>query len=157
MPTTKVLYGHELADLCDESLLFETADLNNISITDALTPGVRLSVPAASRKKLDDEKIEAIEKPVTVKAIAGQTWVDLAMQQLGDEERIFELCDNNKAGITDEVEAQKVIKFPSLASEKKRIVNILSVIKPSSMFYGTGDLAPDGIEFWAIEFEFLVS
>lgn len=160
MPSIKVLDGHELVDLTDEEKLFEAADLNAIGITDVLTAGVILSVPERSPHKLNDEVIQPRIKVPVVKAQHGQTWTDLSMQELGDEERVFELADANDAGITEEVEIGVELITPVLAAEKKSIVNVLKVTRPASGALPNppgGNLLEQGIEFWAIEFDFVVS
>jgi len=157
MPSINILYGHELSDLCDEDKIFEAADLNGIGITDVLIPGVTLSVPTVSKKDLTRETVKPRVKPNTVVAVPGQTWIDLVLQQLGDEERIFELCDDNDVGITDDLIAGTVINSPMVTIEKSGIVKALTLRKPASMFFGIDDPAPEGIEYWAIELDFEVS
>jgi len=158
MPITKVLYGQDLSDLVDEEKIFEAADLNGISITDVLTPGVFLIVPTSTPKKLQNEIVSQVVKPVTVKSFEGQTWVDLVLQQLGDEERLFEMCDKNNAGITDDLAPGSVIQSPDFEPEKKAIVNALTKVKPASNnVVVAGEDVEEGIEFWAIEYEFIVS
>lgn len=157
MQDIKVLYGHELADLTQEELLFEAADINGIGITDALTPGVVISVPDPIVSKSKSKIESTVVKSNSVKAIAGQVWVDLVLQQLGDEERIFELCDLNDAGITDDIIAGTVVEAPVEEAERRRLVNVMKRIKPASLYYGVGDPEPEGIEYWAIEIDFMVS
>jgi hypothetical protein len=157
MPVIKVLNGHTLSDLADESKLFEAADLNGIGITDALTPGVLLPVPERVPAKLFKESIPPALKPETIKSLYGQTWVDMAIQQLGDEARLFELCDLNDAGITDELLASTVVSAPEVEPEKKRIVNVLQKFKPACGKVSPPGEGGEGIEFWAIEYDFVVS
>jgi len=90
----------------------------------------------------------------TIKAQPGQTWVDLALQYVGDEERMFELCDLNGFGITDEIEPGVLLQCPDSDPKKRSIVNVLKVC--SSMFFGVGNPAPEGIEYEAIELDFIV-
>jgi hypothetical protein len=92
-----------------------------------------------------------------IKALPGQTWVDIVFQELGDEERIFELCDLFNAGITDDIDLAMLMTMPDFDSRKKRIVQILRELKPSSEFYGVQDPEPGGIDFWAVEINFIVS
>lgn len=157
MPVTKVLYGQSLSDLCAEENVFLAADLNGIGITDALVAGVILSLPVAITKTLSNESIITSPRIPTVMSVAGQTWVDMAMQMLGDEERLFELCDANNAGITDDLAAETTITSLLIDDEKVAISNLLSRTKPSSLYFGVGNPAPGGIEFWAIEIDFEVS
>ncbi len=160
MPTIKVLDGHVLSDLADEEKLFEAADLNGIGITDALVPGVILTVPGRRAPRLSDEVIRAAAKVPVIRAIHGQTWTDLSMQELGDEERVFELADLNGVGITENVALGVDLITPVLLADKKQIVNILKATKPASGELPNppgGVLVEEGIEFWAIELDFVVS
>jgi len=158
MPAIKVLYGHELSDLCDEERIFDAADLNGIGITDALTPGVTLSVPVMRKRELGNETVLQIQTQVAApKIIAGQTWVDLVLQQLGDEERLFELCDANSNGITEDLIPGNEFVTLEAERDKQSVVNTLIKTKPSSLYFGTGNAEPGGIEYWAIEIDFEVS
>lgn len=153
-----VLYGDSLATLCGEELLFEAADLNGIGITDALVPGVVLSLPTAAVTKLTSEFVtpaEVITNKVTV--LPGQTWADMAIQQLGDEERLFELVDDNGVGITDDLAPGTSIVSGRPAANKASIVKALALRKPGSLFKGIDDAALEGIEYWGIEVDFIVS
>jgi hypothetical protein len=154
-----VRYNDSLATLCGEELLFEAADLNGIGITDALVPGVQLSLPtAAVTPAITSEFItraEAVSNLVTV--LPGQTWADMVIQQLGDEERLFELVDLNGVGITNDLVPGTTITSAKTATNKASIVKALALRKPGSLFRGIDDAAPEGIEYWAIEVDFIVS
>jgi hypothetical protein len=93
----------------------------------------------------------------------GQTWFDIAMQELGDIERVVELAQANGRSITDALEAGEVLNVPAFDSTKRSIVQLFltQANKPAS-----GDTSivadPDtggneGIEFWALENDFIVS
>jgi hypothetical protein len=93
----------------------------------------------------------------------GQTWLDIAMQEMGDVERSIELAQLNGRSITDPLEAGEVLIVPDFDSAKKSIVQLLrnKANNPAS-----GDTLigadPDtggneGIEFWALENDFVVS
>lgn len=158
MPVTKVINGQSLSDLTGDMLLFEAADLNGIGITDVLTPGVLLSVPEQAPAKLFKESVPVTVKPETVRSLYGQSWIDIALQQLGTEDRLFELCDLNNAGITDELMANTVITCPAVEAKLKRTVAVLKAYKPSSVkVIPPGGEVEEGIEFWAIELDFIVS
>lgn len=161
MPTIKALNGSNLADFVSDDRLFDMADLNDLGITDDLTPGVMLSLPnGVTQANLYDEVMPLSPSPVITKALNGQTWVDLVLQELGDEMRLFELCDLNDAGITDDLLAGAVIDCPDYESVKRNIVSTLRASKPASASYltlGPGEPLEEGIEFWAIEYDFIVS
>jgi hypothetical protein len=96
----------------------------------------------------------------TIKGLYGQTWIDLTLQELGDEERLFELADLNNAGVTDEIDLAAVLQVPAFSLDKKRIVNELKVWRPASgkkPIPPGGNLHDQGIEYWRIEYEFQAS
>jgi hypothetical protein len=158
MPTINVLEGHELVDLVDEESLFDAADQNGIGITDTLTPGTLIIVTKIANSKLSNEIIAKAEKIIKVKAEAGQTWVDLTLQQLGDEERLFELADGNNAGITDDIPIGTEIVYPVVSLDKKKTAVILQANKPASeTVVPPGTEKQEGIEYWTTEQDFIVS
>jgi hypothetical protein len=92
----------------------------------------------------------------------GQTWLDIALQELGDMERAIELAQLNGRAITDELQAGEELIAPDFDSEKRSIIQLFrnAANKPAS-----GDTfsaaepgsTGEGIEFWAIENDFVVS
>jgi hypothetical protein len=90
-----------------------------------------------------------------VPVIPGQTLVDIAMQVLGTEQRLFELADLNDCGICDDISG--IVLCPQPTKDKQAIIKSLNLHKPSSMFIGIDNPAPEGIEYWAIENDFEVS
>jgi len=94
---------------------------------------------------------------LTTKTKNGQTWLDMTLQTLGDEGRIFELCDLNGVGITDDLAAGTEIETLEPETDKVSIVTLLKDRVPCSLQFGAGDPAPEGIEYWTIESDFVVS
>jgi hypothetical protein len=93
----------------------------------------------------------------------GQTWFDIAMQEMGDVERTIELAQLNGRSITDPLEAGEVLMVPDFDSAKKSIVQLLRN-KANNPASGDTLIAVDpdtgsneGIEFWALENDFVVS
>ena len=92
----------------------------------------------------------------------GQTWLDLALQELGDMERAIELAQLNNRAITDDLQAGEELLVPDFDSEKRSIIQLFrnKANRPAS---GDTFIAADpgsdgeGIEFWAIENDFVVS
>jgi hypothetical protein len=91
----------------------------------------------------------------------GQTWLDIAMQELGDIERTIELAQLNGRSITDALEAGEILNVPDFDTSRRSIVQLFrnNANKPASgdnMIADTGTVG-EGIEFWAIENDFVVS
>jgi hypothetical protein len=159
MQAIKVLYGHELTDLVEEEFLFLTADLNDMGITDNLIVGSIIIIPSLIKRNLKKETIKPAAKEIRTRVLNGQAWVDLVLMLTGDEERLFEICDLNEMGITDEIIAGTIIKSIDSAFDKKGVVNALRFAIPASILNQPMNEEPstEGIEFWAIEFDFMVN
>jgi hypothetical protein len=112
--------------------------------------------PITNQKSLNNAPLDgSLNENVIVGA--GQTLIDITLQELGDEERIFEMADANNCGITDDLTAGVHLNSLLVDTDKISIVKVLQQRKPSSLYYGTGDPAPDGIGYWGIEIDFIVS
>ena len=153
----KVIEGNELGDFGGDDALFELADLNGIGITEILTAGITLSV--TEPKSVELERLIVTPDKQLTRSLAGQAWIDMCMQEIGNEERLFDLADLNDVSITDDIAAGTAIL--SIAEARKEIVRVLQRVKPASRIRpendtDTGEIM-EGIEFWAIEFDFVVS
>jgi hypothetical protein len=93
----------------------------------------------------------------------GQTWLDIALQELGDVERVVELVMLNGRSLTDNLQAGEVLTVPDFDATKRRLVKLFvnAANKPASGDSFTAQdntvSAGEGIEFWAIENDFVVS
>ncbi|MDR3287049.1 MAG: LysM domain-containing protein [Prevotellaceae bacterium] len=89
-----------------------------------------------------------------------QTLLDIAVQEMGSAEAVFELAAANNLSITDEPENGQILQIPQSTGEyvPRQIVNYYNVnkIKPATAIENT-IIIPEGIEFWAIEYDFTVS
>ena len=93
---------------------------------------------------------------------SGQTLIDIAIQELGDRERLFELAKLNNISITADLVPGTYLNVPDVAIDKKAIVKIFTEPsnKPASGIRTcNGELNTDGegVGYWAIEDEFIVS
>lgn len=89
---------------------------------------------------------------VTVKP--GQTLLDVAIQHLGDERAVADLALLNNIDITGTIEPGQELSLPAVAN--KRAVKVL---KDGGNIPATNYIADDleGIEYWDIEGDFIVS
>jgi hypothetical protein len=92
----------------------------------------------------------------------GQTWLDIAMQELGDVERVMELVLLNGRSLSDNLQAGEVLKVPDYDISKRKFIQLFAnnANKPASGESFNADDAVaigEGIEFWAIENDFVVS
>jgi hypothetical protein len=96
----------------------------------------------------------------TVITLDRQRLIDLAMQETGDVSRVFEICELNDMGLTDEIEAGVSILVPDFAADKRRAVALFSdkSIAPASADEETnGTARPGGIGYMQIGNDFIVS
>ena len=85
----------------------------------------------------------------------GQTWFDIAIQELGDIERTIELAQLNGRSITDVLEAGEELNVPDFDSDQKDIVQLFTnnANKPASgesLLAADPETGNEGIEFWAL-------
>jgi hypothetical protein len=104
---------------------------------------------------------ESILQSDEIVVLEGQNFFDLALIYCGSAESAVEFAQLNDMVVTDEPEAGTKLKKPSVSN--KRIAGYYSdrTLQPStSTTYtgGSGELPNDeGIGFWAIEIDFIVS
>lgn len=91
-----------------------------------------------------------------IEVLNGQSLLDIAVQSAGSVEAVIDIAANNGVGITDMLPTGSVIDIPDV--ENKQIADYYAAnrINPA-----TGELSADlpygGIEFMAIEIDFIVS
>jgi hypothetical protein len=171
---------------CGDALaVFDVADLNALGVTDDLIPGQTILIPDVAIDKIkvveafegltpassyNDEDIEltwesagalVITKEGTLKkgltVGEGQTLIDIAMQFLGDASRAFEIADLNGLSITDNLTPGQTLIIPEPAIDKIKIVAAFAGLQPASMDdENVLDEVFDGIDYWAIEEDFIV-
>lgn len=93
----------------------------------------------------------------TVKILEGQTLFDIAVQELGDAERVMEIATFNDISITEDLLPGSFIQVPAYDLTKRGIVNLFSrmCIKPASGGITVTE-KNEGIDYWEIEKDFIV-
>ncbi len=86
-----------------------------------------------------------------------QVTMDIAIQYAGTAESLFDLCNLNGIGITDDVAAGTLLMVPDVAEIKPYTFLKLRGVKPVTILLNDGQLVGEGIEFWGIEFDFIVN
>ena len=95
----------------------------------------------------------------SVKVLDGQTLVDIAIQELGDGERVIELATLNEMNVTDDLVSGEYVEVPDYDKSKRSMVNLFAddANKPASgIVTDNGVLLPQGIGYWRIENNFKV-
>jgi len=84
-----------------------------------------------------------------------QTLFDIAMQCLGNVERVYEIALLNGFGITDEIDPGTRIFLPEISNEDKAVANVFtkSGLRPTSKDLGA---LPGGIGYMQIGTSFKV-
>lgn len=85
-----------------------------------------------------------------------QSLLDIALQECGDITAVFELADLNGVVITDDLQTGRGLVMPPVAVNRQ-VVSYYDAhgIRPATGI--AGDFVPDGVEFWGIEIDFMVS
>lgn len=92
-----------------------------------------------------------------MKVIAHQNLLDIAVQELGSIEAVFELAINNGKSITSYLNAGEVLQLPEVVDED--IANYFQSRerKIATEHHVDVETAVGGISFWAINDDFIVS
>lgn len=94
-----------------------------------------------------------------------QSLLDMAVQELGDISGVFELAEKAGLSLTEELNAGMELEVPAFDADKqvaayyasKRIRPATAITIDSTSGPGGGELLLEGIEFWGIEYDFIVS
>ena len=182
----KALSGQTLFDIAIQfsgsaEAAFELTVLNGLNLTDDLVPGVELKQAGVLNQQvaayylakqimpatLEAQIITGLGMPVDIlsqvqsnvlKVISGQTLFDLALQSSGSIEAAFEMAFMNELNMTDEIVPGLNLKTPAVLNKAISDYYKNREIKPATGMSGTSpDGGIGGIEYWAIETEFIVS
>ncbi|MBS2099197.1 LysM peptidoglycan-binding domain-containing protein [Carboxylicivirga linearis] len=164
---------------------FVLAMENGLSLTDELSPGYSLELPEewnskvvdyfrkanmvpatfAENASLQNENIEVIYWSNELKRQTGvhvsekQSLFDVAIQKGGSFESVMELASLNGLSITDSLTPGQQLELPTVIDND--IVSYYSSkgIVPETASSETEDSIPvlEGIDYWAIEVDFIVS
>lgn len=91
---------------------------------------------------------------ITVKE--GQTLLDIAMQYLGNSERVYDIANLNEIEITTDLVVGQELWIPDTEITDESIAEVFEEndLIPASM--DSIDIENEGIDFWAIEDDFIV-
>jgi hypothetical protein len=91
--------------------------------------------------------------------LAGQTLIDIAVQELGDASRAFEVARLNAMSVTDDLEVGAVVLIPDVDIDKRSLVQMFTskFLAPASEDI-TGDIISkdSGIDYDSIEIDLIV-
>lgn len=94
-----------------------------------------------------------------VKILYGQTLLDIAIQELGDLERVFEIAVDNNISISDELDEVPVLNVGDYDKDKRYLVQLFSTPanKPASADKaGDVNARLEGIDYWTLGLDFIV-
>jgi hypothetical protein len=92
-----------------------------------------------------------------VKILDGQTLIDIAIQELGDVSRVFEISELNDVSLTAALVPGSYLVLPVADNKKRFMVQLFSdpANKPASACTDE-DSELEGIDYWALEEDFVV-
>lgn len=167
MATTVILPGESLFDVAvrvyghTQGVAILASD-NGISVTEAMKPGIELIINDTLVFDLPVVVIQAqtVLAPNELVSEPYQNIFDLAVQAYGDIEGLVFMSSDNNKGLTAQVSPGDVLHTRNQAINKL----VVNFFKGHNTKIATGltpeeesELVPEGIDFWAIETEFLVS
>ena len=189
-----VLEGQTLLDIAiqelgDRERIFELMYLNQLALDQDLSAGMQIECPDYDLSKREIVKVfsnlshrfasrdvvnisyasglvttNVEDLKEGIKILAGQTLLDIAIQELGDRERIFELMYLNQLALDQDLSAGLQIECPDYDLSKKEIVKVFSnaMHKPASsaetrIDNGGLNIAGEGIGYWIIEEDFRIN
>jgi len=133
--------------------------LNNIDLTCDLAPGAVLQRTGLSYLPASTYTNPQLTSGL-VAVMPGQTWLDMAIQQLGSVEAVFALAQLNNATVTTDIAPGTKINY-SLAPYSNQVVKIYddNSYHPASGEDTQGPGLPvllAGIGYWGIGYTFIV-
>lgn len=154
--------------ICDAALasagsledLFALALLNGKSITEDLQSGV--SLQSTTKKYLQSSAVTLpLREANKAEVMAGQTMLDLAIQEAGGLQAVFELSLLNQKSLTSMLEQGQSVQYPA-RPENTSILNAYKTNKwkPASAAAIPGVKEPEilgGVGYWTIGQNFTVS
>lgn len=96
----------------------------------------------------------------SIKVSEGQTLLDIAVEYSGDINAAYTIADLNLKGITDDLVVGESLMVPDVDVTKAGIVEMFAQPsrKPASAEdLTTSDVIGEGLEFWIIEEDFIIS
>lgn len=98
-----------------------------------------------------------------ISTVTGQSLLDLAIQGTGSIEGVFRLAEAAGVSITDELSPGMTIPVPLPIADPqvaeyyaaRRITPATAITTDNTS--GGGDISMEGIGFWAVEYDFIVS
>lgn len=92
-----------------------------------------------------------------VKVLYQQTITDIAVQELGDAERAIEIAALNGLSLTTALQAGQILTVPDFDITKADTVQLFTnkALAPASFADDDFD-ENEGIDFWALEIDFIV-
>lgn len=136
---------------------FDMAFSNGLSVDSVPVLNSNVSVPVLEIRKKQTIFNRSL-KPVSkyVKAGGDQALIDLAIQEAGTVEGLFEVAFLNGLSITDDLIPGNEYLKPSVQVQK--IVDLFAnTHKPASNAYNDLTEQPEGIDYWYIENNFIVN
>lgn len=88
-----------------------------------------------------------------------QSLWDIALQTCGSIEAVFELAEANGLAVTDALAPGQVIEYSPDSIRDKQAARYYANnrVIPSTAIEEESTIMPEGVEYWGIEFDFIVS
>ena len=93
-----------------------------------------------------------------IKVLNGQSLFDIAIQSAGSIEAVFDIALANGISITDDLEPGTVLVVPAVLNRQVAEYYRVNGIQPATgITVSDAPALQEGVEFWGIEYDFIVS
>lgn len=163
MNTTTVIPGESLADVSVRAYgrldaLSALAEANGLALTADVAGGQVLVLPEVVFPKPLPERVTtaavATKRTATVKP--GQTLPDIAIQYCGDMTAYPALAQFNGLNLTDDITAGSILLLPDVTDKRARAIFMAGGYFPAAGRTLTQISGLEGVDYWGIEFDFIV-
>ncbi len=167
LATSVILSGETLFDVAIREYghmqgISQLASDNGISLTGDVVPGTQLQIDNSVLFDLPEVQIEKYTEvaPNSYVVEASQNIFDVAIQKYGSLEGLVLLAEDNSKDLTEELSTGEILKTRNTVKNKL----VVDYLNGAGLKIATGltpeqneDLAPEGIDYWAIGVDFVVS
>lgn len=109
------------------------------------------------------DSLAQMETEMKKKVLDSQSLWDIAIRESGDISGVWEIAEKQDIGLTEELTAGEELEIPPEMKNRKiaRFYDLYGIYPATGItiesMSGEGALLLEGIEFWGIEYDFIIS
>lgn len=141
--------------------LFDVVKLNGWGVTEELAPGQLVMIDDTLKVAIGIVEMPTAPSAPFDSAIVepGQNTFDMAVQLYGGIEGLFDMATKNGLSITDDINSGTQVLANAPIDKNMRAILKSLEIKPATAVNAeeAAVITPEGIDYWAIEVDFIIS